>query len=47
MMASVFKYDSRASFITLYPLACTQKGIDPPRMCAGLTVGFIVDAGTL
>jgi hypothetical protein len=51
MMAYVFKYDSHASCITLYPLACIQKGIDlldvMPRTCAGVTVGFIADAGTL
>jgi hypothetical protein len=51
MMASVFKYDSHASCITLYPLACIHKGIDLldviPRMCSGLTIGFITDAGTL
>jgi hypothetical protein len=28
LMASVFKYDSHASCITLYPLACIQKGTD-------------------
>jgi hypothetical protein len=51
LMASVFKYDSHVSCITLYPLVCIQKGTDLldviPRMCIGSTVGFIADAGTL
>jgi hypothetical protein len=45
------KYHSHATCITLYPLACIQKGIDHldviPRMCASLTVGFITDSRTL
>jgi hypothetical protein len=45
------KYHSHATCITLYPLACIQKGIDHldviPRMCVSLTVGFITDSRTL
>jgi hypothetical protein len=51
MLDSVFKYDTHASCITLYPLACIQKGIDLvdviPRTCTGLTIRFIIDTGTL
>jgi hypothetical protein len=51
MMAYVFKYDSHASCITFYPLACIQKGTNLlyfiPKTCVGLTIGFSTDAGTL
>jgi hypothetical protein len=51
LMASVLNYDSQASCVTLYPLACIQKGIDLldviSRTCAGLIIAFIADAGTL
>jgi hypothetical protein len=51
LMASVFKYDSYASCINIYPQACIQKGTDLldviPRTYTGLTVGFNADVGTL